>query len=47
MKKLSKEDEYLFDNLDKFADIVSYDSYYYAEILKAYHLKLKELGYIK
>lgn len=47
MKKLSKEDEAFFDNLELFADVVSDDSYHYAEILMDYHLKLKELRKMK
>ena len=47
MEILNKEYEEDFDNLELFADIISYDSYYFAEILKGYHLKLKELGVIQ
>ena len=43
MKKLCKEDEVFFDNLELFADVISDDSYHYAEILRDYHIKLKEL----
>lgn len=46
MEILNKEYEQDFENLEIFADIVSDDSYYFAGILKGYHLKLKELGVI-
>ena len=43
--KLDKEDEEDFlDDLEVFADVISDDSYNYAEILKCYHERLKELG---
>jgi hypothetical protein len=47
MEILNKEYEEDFDNLELFADIISNDSYYFAGILKGYHLKLKELGVIQ
>ena len=46
MEILSKEHEEYFGDLELFADIICDDSYHFAEILKGYHLKLKELGVI-